>query len=79
MLALDTALVIPSHADGSASFDKAALQATADYLEACLEVLNQVSDSTSFADAMKNRYPSYLNTGVLVLSAKVITGEMPWG
>ncbi|MDQ8770006.1 cytoplasmic protein, partial [Streptococcus ruminantium] len=79
LLALDTALVIPSHADGSASFDKAALQATADYLEASLEVLDQVSDSTSFADAMKNRYPSYLNTGVLILSAKVITGEMPWG
>ncbi|MDO4814619.1 MAG: cytoplasmic protein [Gemella sp.] len=79
LLALDTALVIPSHADASASFDKAALQATADYLEASLEVLDQVSDSTSFADAMKNRYPSYLNTGVLALSAKVITGEMQWG
>ena len=79
LLALDAELVIPSHADGLASFDKTALQATRDYLTVSLEVLEAAKDSATFVAKMTERYPNYLNTGVLALGAKVVTGEMTWG
>lgn len=77
--ALGASLVIPSHADLKGSFDSKALSATKDYLETAIELAQSASRSEELAASLRAAYPSYINTGVVDLGAKVLTGEIQWG
>ncbi len=72
--ALNPEIVIPSHADLNASFDKKALSATKEYLQKAIEFTKASSRSEELAASLKTAYPDYINTGVIDLGAKVL----PW-
>lgn len=76
---LNIDLLIPSHAHPEGHHNKDSLIATESYLANSLEILETAKDSSTFMDKMSAIYPNYANQGVLGLSAKVVTGEMPWG
>lgn len=77
--ALNPEIVIPSHADLNASFDKKALSATKEYLQKAIEFTKASSRSEELAASLKTAYPDYINTGVIDLGAKVLLGEIQWG
>lgn len=77
--ALNPEIVIPSHADLNASFDKKALSATKEYLQKTIEFTKASSRSEELATSLKTAYPDYINTGVIDLGAKVLLGEIQWG
>lgn len=77
--ALNPEIVIPSHADLNASFDKKALSATKEYLQKAIEFTKASSRSEELAASLKTAYPYYINTGVIDLGAKVLLGEIQWG
>jgi len=77
--ALNPEIVIPSHADLNASFDKKALSATKEYLQKAIEFTKASSRSEELAASLKTAYPDYINTGVIDLGAKVLIGEIQWG
>ena len=77
--ALNPEIVIPSHADLNASFDKKALSATKEYLQKTIEFTKASSRSEELATSLKTAYPDYINTGVIDLGAKILLGEIQWG
>ena len=77
--ALNPEIVIPSHADLNASFDKKALSATKEYLQKAIEFTKASSRSEELAASLKTAYPDYINTRVIDLGAKVLLGEIQWG
>jgi glyoxylase-like metal-dependent hydrolase (beta-lactamase superfamily II) len=77
--ALNPEIVIPSHADLNASFDKKALSATKEYLQKAIAFTKASSSSEELAASLKTAYPDYINTGVIDLGAKVLLGEIQWG
>ncbi|WP_261307543.1 hypothetical protein [Streptococcus suis] len=79
MKALDASLIIPGHADSESSFDSQALDFSIAYIEVAIKLKKEVKDSATFVAKMKEKFPNLRNEGVLELSAKVLTGEMPWG
>ena len=79
LVALNPEIVIPSHADLNASFDKKALSATKEYLQKTIEFTKASSRSEELATSLKTAYPDYINTGVIDLGAKILLGEIQWG
>lgn len=79
MKALDASLIIPGHADSESSFDSQALDFSIAYIEVAIKLKNEVKDSATFIAKMKEKFPNLRNEAVLELSAKVLTGEIPWG
>lgn len=77
--ALNPEIIIPSHADLNASFDKKALSATKEYLQKAIEFTKASSRSEELAASLKTAYPDYINTRVIDLGAKVLLGEIQWG
>ena len=76
---LAPSVVIPSHADLNGSFDGKALSATKDYLLMAADATKVSSTSEELAASLRDAYPDYINTGVIDLGAKVLTGEIQWG
>ncbi|HEL2406807.1 TPA: cytoplasmic protein [Streptococcus suis] len=79
MKALDASLIIPGHADSESSFDSQALDFSIAYIEVAIKLKKEVKDSATFVAKMKEKFPNLRNEAVLELSAKVLTGEIPWG
>ncbi|MCD8898510.1 cytoplasmic protein [Mammaliicoccus sciuri] len=79
LLDLDPIVIVPSHADLSKSFDKSALVYTKDYLIKAIDTLEKTIKSDDFKNVLASAYPNARNTGVLELSSKVVTKEIPWG
>ncbi|HEM5490323.1 TPA: cytoplasmic protein [Streptococcus suis] len=79
MKALDASLIIPGHADSEGSFDSQALDFSIAYIEVAIKLKKEVKDSATFVAKMKEKFPNLRNEAVLELSAKVLTGEIPWG
>lgn len=48
-------------------------------IEVAIKLKKEVKDSATFVAKMKEKFPNLRNEGVLELSAKVLTGEIPWG
>lgn len=79
LLTLKPEVMIPSHGDLEGSFDSKGLKFTSDYLTTSVSLLGTVTTSEEFKEAMLKKYPSLRNIGVLELSSKVVTSEIPWG
>ena len=58
--ALNPEIIIPSHADLNASFDKKALSATKEYLQKAIEFTKASSRSEELAASLKTAYPDYM-------------------
>ncbi|CJH56223.1 Beta-lactamase%2C type II [Streptococcus pneumoniae] len=50
-----------------------------DYLRTAVQASEESGTSKDFVTKLEAAYPDYANKGVLELSAKVVTKEMPWG
>lgn len=79
LITLNPTIVIPSHGDIEKSLSVSALYFTKDYLLKSIDVLYKVTKSEEFQVALTTAYPDTKNTGVLALSSKVVTNEIPWG
>lgn len=72
-------VVIPGHTDLSTeAFDRSSIDFSIGYLRAVGEELATAQNSGAFIRAMQGRYPDLGSSGVLELSARVLTGEMEW-
>ncbi|MEC3468873.1 MBL fold metallo-hydrolase [Bacillus tropicus] len=77
--ALNADVIIPSHGSIEKSLDNQAITATMDYLRTAIQASEESKNSNDFVAKLDAAYPGYANKGVLELSAKVVTKEMPWG
>ncbi|MET1079509.1 MAG: MBL fold metallo-hydrolase [Pseudomonas sp.] len=78
LAALQPQRVIPGHFLGEQPSAQQALQFTRDYLLALEAELPKAKDSAALIKAMQDRYPTLEGVDSLVLSAKVLKGEMQW-
>lgn len=80
MKQLEPTKVIPGHYKGEMPEQVKAVQFTIDYLNDLEQVLDQNKNpkSTFVIEQMKQHYPNLESVSSLELSAKVLTGEMPW-
>lgn len=76
--ALHADIIVPSHINRK-SLNNQALTATMDYLRTAVQASEESGTSKDFVAKLEAAYPGYANKGVLELSAKVVTKEMPWG
>jgi glyoxylase-like metal-dependent hydrolase (beta-lactamase superfamily II) len=76
--ALKPKTVIPGHYLGDSARSLAAVQFTADYINAFDIETAKAKDSAALIAAMKKRYPTLDEESSLELSAKVAKGEMQW-
>ena len=76
--ALHADIIVPSHGSIEKSLNNQAL-ATMDYLRTAVQASEESGTSKDFVAKLEAAYPDYANKGVLELSAKVVTKEMPWG
>lgn len=76
---LNANIIVPSHGSIEKSLDNQALIATINYLKTAIKASEESKTSTDFVAKLEAAYPGYANKGVLELSAKVITKEIPWG
>ncbi|MGF7407616.1 MBL fold metallo-hydrolase [Lactococcus lactis] len=79
LLELNPATIVPSHGDLEGSFDRKGLEFALDYLTASISALEKATKSEEFKKEILKDYPSIRNLGVLELSSKVVTNEIPWG
>ncbi len=79
LIALDPKVVIPSHGDVDKSLDISALSYTKEYLAKAIKTLSKIETSEDFQAELATTYPDSKNVGVLALSSKVLTNEIPWG
>lgn len=79
LLDLKPEVVIPSHGNLEESFDQTALEYGMNYLTASIATLKTVTTSEEFKENILKKYPDIKNLGVLELSSKVVTNEIPWG
>jgi len=77
--ALHADIIVPSHGSIEKSLNNQALTATMDYLRTAVQASEESGTSKDFVAKLEAAYPGYVNKGVLELSAKVVTKEMPWG
>ncbi|EEL53099.1 Beta-lactamase, type II [Bacillus cereus Rock4-2] len=77
--ALHADIIVPSHGSIEKSLNNQALTATMDYLRTAVQASEESGTSKDFVAKLEAAYPGYANKGVLELSAKVVTKEMPWG
>lgn len=77
--ALHADIIVPSHGLIEKSLNNQALTATMDYLRTAVQASEESGTSKDFVAKLEAAYPDYANKGVLELSAKVVTKEMPWG
>ncbi|MNO55376.1 hypothetical protein D3C76_458650 [compost metagenome] len=76
---LNANTIVPSHGSIEKSLDNQALIATINYLKTAIKASEESKTSTDFVAKLEAAYPGYANKGVLELSAKVVTKEIPWG
>lgn len=79
LLELNPTVIVPSHGDLEGSFDRKGLEFALDYLTASISALEKATKSEEFKKEILKDYPSLRNLGVLELSSKVVTNEIPWG
>ncbi|KAB2370596.1 cytoplasmic protein, partial [Bacillus thuringiensis] len=77
--ALHADIIVPSHGSIEKSLNNQALTVTMDYLRTAIQASEESGTSKDFVAKLEEAYPGYANKGVLELSAKVVTKEMPWG
>ncbi|TKH19839.1 hypothetical protein FC692_29715 [Bacillus cereus] len=77
--ALHADIIVPSHGSIEKSLDNQAINATMAYLRTAIQASEESKTSKDFVAKLETAYPGYANKGVLELSAKVVTKEMPWG
>ncbi|MED3315804.1 cytoplasmic protein [Bacillus wiedmannii] len=77
--ALNADVIVPSHGLIEKSLDNHAITATMAYLRTAIQASEESKTSKDFVAKLETAYPGYANKGVLELSAKVVTKEMPWG
>lgn len=81
MRSLSPRNVIPGHflmKNQPPDFSPVSLKFTQDYIQHFDQFLHQSSHSQTIIAAMKKLYPALAEEGSLQLSAKVLTGEIPW-
>lgn len=81
MRSLSPRSVIPGHflmKNQPPDFSPASLQFTQDYIQHFDQLLHQSPPSQIIIAAMKKLYPGLADEVSLQLSAKVLTGEIPW-
>ena len=81
MRSLSPKNVIPGHflmKNQPPDFSSSSLQFTQDYIQHFDQFLHQSPHSQTIIAAMKKLYPGLAEEGNLQLSAKVLSGEMPW-
>ncbi len=71
--------IIPGHYLGSSDLDIKSVKFTRQYIKAFEEAAATSKTSDELIAKITQKYPNYANKGTLVLSAKVIMGEMKWG
>ncbi|WP_242290254.1 cytoplasmic protein [Bacillus cereus group sp. BfR-BA-01319] len=76
---LNADIIVPSHGSIEKSLDNQAIHATMNYLRTAIQAAEESKTSKDFVAKLETAYPGYANKGVLELSAKVVTKEMPWG
>ena len=79
LLALNPVVIVPSHGDLGGSFNKKGLEFILNYLTVSIAALGTATTSEEFKSAILKDYPALRNLGVLELSSKVVTNEIPWG
>ncbi|MFE6139980.1 cytoplasmic protein [Bacillus sp. NPDC057893] len=77
--ALNADIIVPSHGAIEKSLNNQAITTTMDYLRTAIQASEESKTSKDFVAKLEAAYPDYANKGVLELSAKVVTKEMPWG
>ncbi len=76
---LNPAVVIPGHSDLEKEiFDVQSIAFSIEYLFNVASILPTTPTSDLFISRMLEKYPNLKSYDVLALSAKVLTGEMPW-
>lgn len=76
---LDAQILIPGHSDlALETYDTRSIDFSIAYLHTVQAVLDRVQTSEEFILAMQGEYPDLKGYDVLVLSGKVLTGEMAW-
>lgn len=81
MRSLSPRSVIPGHfltKNQPPNFSPSSLQFTQDYIQHFNQLLHQSPHSQMIVAGMKKLYPNLADEASLQLSAKVLTGEMPW-
>lgn len=81
MRSLSPKSVIPGHfltKNQPPDFSPSSLQFTQDYIQHFNQFLHQSPHSQTIIAAMKKLYPGLADEASLQLSAKVLTGEIPW-
>lgn len=81
MRSLSPLKVIPGHfltKNQPFDFSPSSLQFTQDYIQHFAQFLHQSPHSQTIIAAMKKLYPDLADESSLQLSAKVLTGEIPW-
>jgi len=76
--ALKPATVVPGHFLPGAAQTLESVDFTQQYLLTLEKALPQAKDSTALIAAMKGHYPQLKDDSSLVMSAKVLKGEMKW-
>lgn len=70
--------VIPGHFGEGNGFSEKNIEFTSHYIEKFIEVEKDSNSSEEIIEKMKKEYPD-LPEGSLEMSARVVTGEQPWG
>ncbi|WP_101772254.1 MBL fold metallo-hydrolase [Peptostreptococcus faecalis] len=77
LISINPKTVIPGHFSKENEFSFENIKFTKEYIEKFMEVEKESKASNETIEKMKNIYPD-LPDGSLEMSAKVVTGEMPW-
>ncbi|AQT62011.1 MBL fold metallo-hydrolase [Cellvibrio sp. PSBB023] len=78
LAALNPNTVIPGHYVGAIPPGDAAVVFTRDYLQHYEQLLHNKPDATQLVTLLKKAYPELPTDEGMVISAKVVTGEMDW-
>ncbi|MEX0302803.1 MAG: MBL fold metallo-hydrolase [Leisingera sp.] len=78
ILALNPERIIPGHYMGEAAKDASSVAFTRIYIAAFENASDKLDGSAAVIGAMTGKYPEFLNTGDLELSAQVLEGERSW-
>ena len=78
LASLNPKQIIPGHYIGKSTQDLSSVKFTQSYIREFEDAAIKAANSSELAESMKEAYPKFKNISDLVLSAKVIKGEMQW-